>query len=219
MTDGKKYHHKATRHQPRRAASASKIDVAEARDVVTLLSSAGVRRSKGKSRGPAARQRKKFQEALIKRVDSRGPEAWGEQALLLGLGDTLPPESPTITKPSTPRGQDRRKAKGKKYMDDILDPQDRIGDQLGRENRWIPNFEHRKRVAVKPPGIPYSLWMSYKHLDDFIYRYSLSLAELETMPMLEDVHEYQDSDGRTPKPITPPGYRWDENLELIPIEE
>ncbi|KAF2967530.1 hypothetical protein GQX73_g6033 [Xylaria multiplex] len=218
MTDGKK-HHRKTRHQPRRTASTSKIGVAEASDITISHSSAGVHRSKGKSRSSAGRQRKKFQEALIKRIDARGPEAWGEQALLLGLGETLPPESPTITKPSTPRGQDRRKAKGKKYVDDILDPQDHIGDLLGRENRWIPNFEHRKRPAVKPPGIPFSLWMSYKHLDDFIYRYSLSQAELEAMPMLEDVHEYQDSDGRTPKPITPPGYRWDENLELIPMED
>lgn len=51
-----------------------------------------------------------------------------------------------------------------------------------------------------------------------MYRCSLSVAEVEALPLLADVHEYQDSDGRTPKPITPPGYEFDDHLELVPVE-
>ncbi|TGJ82796.1 hypothetical protein E0Z10_g5979 [Xylaria hypoxylon] len=218
MTESKKSYRKPTRHQPKRVASTGKTDEAEAGDITTSHSSVGVRKPKGKSRRPTARQRKKFQEALVKRVDAQSSEAWDEQARLLGLSDTSPPASPASTTPPKPQGQGRHKAKGKKYMDDILDPEDNIEDELKRGNRWIPNFEQRKRPNVQPPGIPYSLWMSYKHLDDYIYRHSLSPAELEALPMLEDVHEYQNSDGRTPKPITPRGYQWDEHLELIPVE-
>ncbi|GAW12362.1 hypothetical protein ANO14919_017280 [Xylariales sp. No.14919] len=218
MTERKKLRHKPIRHQPRRAATASKTNEPEATHITfPSHSSVGVQKPKGRSHGHATRQRKKFQDALVKRVDALGPEAWDEQAQLLGLSDTFPLVSPISTKPSNLKGQGRRRAKGKKYMDDILDPESHIDDELKRGGRWIPNFEHRKRPIVQPPGVPYSLWMAYKHLDDYIYRQSLSSAELDALPLIEDVHEYQNSDGRTPKPITPLGYQWDENLELVPI--
>ncbi|KAI0097763.1 hypothetical protein GGR51DRAFT_577840 [Nemania sp. FL0031] len=220
MPSNKKPYHKPTRHQPRRTTRSTKrIDQTEG-DIIPHLSTNGIHKLEGKSRGPAQRKRKRLQNALIKRVDARNPEdALAEQTHLLGLSYLPSPISPKIIIPPKDREQGRRKSKGeKKYMDDALSVDDNFEDELKRGDRWIPNFEHRTRPAHKPQGVPYSLWLSYKHLDDFIYRCSLSPAELEALPLLEDVHEYQNSDGRTPRPTTPPGFTYDENLELVPIE-
>ncbi|KAJ8125509.1 hypothetical protein O1611_g8129 [Lasiodiplodia mahajangana] len=221
MPLNKKLHHKPTRHQPRRATRVTKrADEPGAGDIIPHLSTNGVHKSEGKSRGPAQRKRKKLQNALIKRVDARDPkDALAEQTHLLGLSYLLSPVSPKSTAPLKPREQLRRKSKGeKKYMDDVLTVDDSFEDELQRGDRWIPNFEYRTRPTHKPNGVPYSLWLSYKHLDDFIYRCSLSPEDLEGLPLLEDVHEYQNSDGRMPRPITPPGFKYDESLELVPIE-
>ncbi|GAP86255.1 hypothetical protein SAMD00023353_1801610 [Rosellinia necatrix] len=91
---------------------------------------------------------------------------------------------------------------------------------LRRGRRWIPDIGRRgPRPAQRPPGVPHTLWMAYAHLDDFVYRHSLAPAEVEALPLLDDVIEYQNSDGRSPRPVTPPGHRWDDHLELVPIEE
>ncbi|KAI1126190.1 hypothetical protein F5Y10DRAFT_267324 [Nemania abortiva] len=217
MPSNKNPHHKPTRHQPRREARVvEKADQTEVGDItITHIPMGGVHKHEGKPRTSTQKKRKKLQNALIKKVDARDPEdALAEQTQLFALSCLPSPTSPKSIIPPNPRGQERRKAKGdKKYMDDVPDV---IDDTF--EDRWIPDFEHRTRPTHKPPRVPYSLWLSYKHLDDYIYRHSLSNAELEALPLLEDVHRYQDSDGRTPRPITPPGWEYDENLELVPIE-
>lgn len=160
------------------------------------------------------RQRKKLQHALIKKVDARDvEEAFAEQSHLLGLGSPLPPNSPALPK----KIQKHNTVKGPKYMDDSLNEGANIDEEIHRGKRWIPDLAHRKRAVDQPLGVPFALWIAYKHLDDYMYRHSLSCEELEALPLLEDVHEYQDSDGRLPRPITPPGYMWDENLELVPV--
>ncbi|KAI1426393.1 hypothetical protein F5Y12DRAFT_713124 [Xylaria sp. FL1777] len=221
MAGSKKVHRKPTRRQPQRTTGdTSKSDQAEAGRITTSRSSAGgVHKPEGKSRSSATRHRKKFQQALIKKVDARNSEdAWAEQANLLSLSNASPPSSPTSARASKPMALSRRRPKAKKYMDDILNVEDSGEDELKRGKRWIPDFAHRKRPNHQPPGVPFSLWMSYKHLDEYMYRHSLSREDLEALPLLDDVHEYQNSDGRIPQPITPPGYQWDENLELIPVE-
>ena len=69
-----------------------------------------------------------------------------------------------------------------------------------RANRWIPDMEHRRRPASRPPGTHDSLWLSYQYLDEYMYLHSLSPAELEALPLREDVQRYKDTDG-APKPI------------------
>ncbi|KAI0903384.1 hypothetical protein F4823DRAFT_618777 [Ustulina deusta] len=221
MKGRKQLRREPTRHQPHRAVrDTGKLRQVEAGDITASPPPpAGVRKAEGKPRGTAAVRRKKFEKALVKKVDARNSQvAWAEQAHLFGLGDASPPSSPTSTRPSKPKVEGRRKAKGKKYMDDILSVEENAEDELKRGERWIPDFAHRRRPNHQPSGVPFSLWMAYKHLDDYIYRHSLSKEDLEALPLLDDVHEYQNSDGRIPRPITPPGYRWDENLELIPDE-
>jgi hypothetical protein len=58
--------------------------------------------------------------------------------------------------------------------------------------------------------------LSYQYLDEYMYLHSLSPAELEALPLREDVQRYKDTDG-APKPIPPPGFRWDEHRELVPV--
>ncbi|KAI1148275.1 hypothetical protein F4825DRAFT_470517 [Nemania diffusa] len=223
MPSVKKSHHKPTRHQPRRAIRLTE-KMAEAEGGNTSTNSnpsmSGVHKQEVKSRCLAQRKRKKLQNALIKRVDARNPQdAFTEQSQLLNLSYLLSPTSPKCIGPPKSPGQDRRNRKGdKKYMDENFGVDDSAEGALQRSDRWIPNFEYRSRPTHKPRGVPHSLWMSYTHLDDYIYRQSLSPAEVEALPLLEDVYEYQNSNGRTPRPITPPGFTYDENLELVPVE-
>ncbi|KAI1822411.1 hypothetical protein F4861DRAFT_514623 [Xylaria intraflava] len=213
MPPKKKPQHKPTRLQPQRAArDPNRKDGFNAREPTT-----GVRKNAEKLGGPLKRQRKKLQQkklqnALVKKVDARDPkDSWAEQAGLLGL--TVPPSPKTTRPPAT------RPKKSERYVDYILrnEADDDPNDDLKRAERWIPDFEHRRRPLERPPGIPHAVWMAYKHLDELVYRFSLSREELVALPLLEDVHAYQDMDGRTERPITPPGFRWDDNLELEPL--
>ncbi|TRX88206.1 hypothetical protein FHL15_010895 [Xylaria flabelliformis] len=225
MPSSKKPHHRSSKAPPK---PTDITDKAKTADIAPPHSTtAGIQKHEGKTRAATARRRKKLQNklqnALIKKVDARNPqEAMTEQAELLGMSNTVSPvPSPTEPRPPKPKGRARRNAKAK-YMDDILEEEEeegRLGDELQRGKRWIPDFEHRTQPTHRPEGIPYGLWMSYKHLDEYIYRHALSPAELERLPLLDDVHEYQNSDGTAPKPITPPGYQFDENLELVPVRE
>ncbi|KAI0406887.1 hypothetical protein F4802DRAFT_556501 [Xylaria palmicola] len=218
MPLAKKERGNPTRRQPPRATrnpSRKEQTEGEAAKTSCSLPAAGVAKREGKSRGATTRRRKKLQSALIKRIEARNyKDALFEQGQLLGLAAQLSPTSPA---PSH-RGRRHGRAE-KKYMDDLPSTEHAVGDGLQRGQRWIPDFEHRTRPTHQPHAVPFSLWLAYRHLDDYIYRHSLSQAEVEALPLLEDVHEYQNSDGRGPKPITPPGYQWDKNLELVPLEE
>ncbi|KAI0547611.1 hypothetical protein F4679DRAFT_586280 [Xylaria curta] len=219
MPSSKKSHHRPSKAFIKPTDTAEKAKTADI--APSHLTTASVHKSEGKSRATVARRRKKLQNALIKKVDARDPqEALTEQTELLGMSAVSPLTSPTEARTPKSKGRSRRNAKGeKKYMDDILEEEEGLGDELQRGKRWIPDFEHRTRPIHRPAGISYGLWMSYKYLDEFIYRYSLSPADIEKLPLLDDVLEYQNSDGTAPKPITPPGYQFDENLELIPVRK
>ncbi|KAI0444095.1 hypothetical protein F4803DRAFT_573728 [Xylaria telfairii] len=224
VTSTKKTRRAANRRQPPTTTSKTTNTVGKAEAAETAIttttttkhiSTAGVHKKEGKPRGAVARNRKKLKEALVKRVDARdAKEALAEQTELLGASTASPTPSPVEARPKKSKARPRRE---KKYMDDMLESED--GPENDRAKRWIPSFEHRTRPTEQPPGVPYGLWMSYKHLDDYVYRHSLSAAEVRALPLLDDVHEYQNSDGRTPKPRIPLGYHFDKNLELVPIGE
>ncbi|KAI1759780.1 hypothetical protein GGR53DRAFT_512554 [Hypoxylon sp. FL1150] len=88
------------------------------------------------------------------------------------------------------------------------------GKGLRRGDRWIPEIEHRRRATRKPAGVPHGLWMSYRFLDDYMYRMALTEEEVLAHPLLDDMYCFQ-SGG--PQPVTPPGFRWDEK-ELVPFK-
>ncbi|KAI0798327.1 hypothetical protein GGR55DRAFT_672613 [Xylaria sp. FL0064] len=107
-----------TRHQPQRAARKTrKLDQAGAQDVTALQTlSFSVRKKDRKPRGFTARQRRKIQQNLIKKVELK------RLTRCLGRSDALPP--PTSTWPSKQEAQVRRMLRGKKYIDDILNIED-----------------------------------------------------------------------------------------------
>jgi len=187
-------------------------------------------------RGKAARQaKKKLLKALIQRVDARDPEeAEAEQRELLSCSlvfrpVTVSPSLPNATLPDTQRRPRRNSREGEGYMDDddffmddiaVEDDGDNDnGLSSKREKCWIPDMEDRPRpfAGQKPPGIDTLLWKSYRMLDKYIYRHSLSPAEVEALPLLKDVLDFQHSRGKGEVPVTPPGFRWDEELRLVPI--
>ncbi|KAI0521420.1 hypothetical protein F5B22DRAFT_662540 [Xylaria bambusicola] len=191
MKETMQSHRKPGRRQPGRAArNTAKSSEANIGEIMDSRNSSAIDKSQVKSRASAA-----------------------EQAQLLGLNGPLTPTTPTSTKSSKGKSHGHGK---KKYMDDILE--DNIDEEIKRGKRWIPDLAHRKRPNSQPLGVPFALWTAYKHLDDYMYRHSLSNEDLEALPLLEDVHQYQDSDGKLPQPITPPGFQWDENLELVPLD-
>ncbi|KAG8170250.1 hypothetical protein KVR01_000995 [Diaporthe batatas] len=101
----------------------------------------------------------------------------------------------------------------KRYMDEseFLEPQET--DEMGLLSRYIPHIGMRRRVGRKPPNIPFGLWMAYKHMDDFVYRQSLSEKEAFSLPSDEDAFAFQSHDGA--KPSLPPGFFWDDNRRLV----
>ncbi|KAI2628309.1 hypothetical protein GGS21DRAFT_492629 [Xylaria nigripes] len=223
MASKRQANREAPSRQPRRSVrNANKKGRVEAREPVTRPAPGGLRKNAGKRKDTAATEKrcKQLQQALLDKVDTRDPKiAWAEQAGLLGLPPGSPPSpiSPKKSKPS--KAEARRVAREEKYVDDMLVKENEAlaedpDRDLKREERWIPTFAQRKRTIEKPLCVSYSVWMAYRHLDEIIYRSSLSREELLALPLLEEVYEYQDKNGQVPRPITPPGFRWNENLEL-----
>jgi hypothetical protein len=65
----------------------------------------------------------------------------------------------------------------------------------------------RPQPAEKPDGVLISLWLSYCNLDDYVYRQWLTPAELLSLPLADDVDDYN-SGLRKEQPVTPPGFMW-----------
>ncbi|KAI0597476.1 hypothetical protein F4775DRAFT_602696 [Biscogniauxia sp. FL1348] len=212
----------ATRHQPRRAARNDRKENHKAKAIT--------KKAVSKSRSSRSKAKEKLKATLLKKVDAMDPsDAWLEQSNLLGAGLVSSPKpSPKTGAPSSPRakrGRPSRKATvvpraEKKFMDDIFgsDDDDDEADtadrrRLQRGDRWIPDMEHRGRPAHRPPHVAHQLWMSYCLLDDYIYRESLTPDEVVAFPLMDDVYTYQHGG---PKPITPPGFRWDRHRQLVP---
>ncbi|KAI1435073.1 hypothetical protein GGR50DRAFT_659276 [Xylaria sp. CBS 124048] len=167
---------KPTRFQPRRAVrDAPAINAAAAAPATTATatpkkrnpprpradSARVVKNPPSPQKGrPAQRQRKKLQQALVRKVDGRDPDdAWREQANLLGLPLSSPPPPP-------PPAMMGGKGKGKAPQNDQEDHHaggvpngHRVDDnEVRRAECWIPNFEHRGRVRTRPAGISHCVY-------------------------------------------------------------
>ncbi|KAI5926174.1 hypothetical protein F4810DRAFT_655804 [Camillea tinctor] len=201
-----------TRNQPLRA-------VRDGRKENHKAAAAFAKKGVSKSRSSRSKAKDKLKATLMKRVDAMDADtAWLEQSKLLGIGLASPKPSPKtdLNSPRAKRGRLGRKPRPeKKFMDDIFGSDDDAdaADHLQRGDRWIPDMEHRRRPACKPPRVPHQLWMSYCLLDDYIYRESLTQDEVLSFPLMDDVYTYQHGG---PKPITPPGYQWDSHRQLVP---
>lgn len=140
----------------------------------------------------------------------------------------------TTTSPNTKVGVPKRKGAIKKaparkrggkkkieekFMDDfLLDdelPEEEEGkaEHLNRSERYIPDIELRKRPVTKPANVPYQLWMAYCMMEEFIYRQSLTEEEVLASPLIDDVLLFRQGG---PKPCSPPGFKWDEDGNLVP---
>ncbi|KAL7627262.1 hypothetical protein AAE478_001451 [Parahypoxylon ruwenzoriense] len=198
---------------------------------VTTKSGIKSRGKKGWKKGAQSRVTRE----LEKRISAMETGvAWLEQRELLGLGVEPAQVSPTsldlATADSAKAKHTRKNKKMKKkveendrYMDDFLlsdeegeemQGKGEEGDRLQRADRWIPDMEHRSRPSRKPKNVPYQLWMSYSLLDDYIYRYSLSDEEAQSLPLVDDIYAFQNGGS---KPVTPAGFRWDDKKRLVPI--
>ncbi|KAI2602145.1 hypothetical protein GGR54DRAFT_535129 [Hypoxylon sp. NC1633] len=157
-----------------------------------------------------------------------------EQHELLGAPIDLVSTSPARTDLPNAKSAKKKRGRGKKkpesemYMDDILlsDKEEDEGDKakevvgdgrLRREDRWIPDMEHRgKRPEQKPKLVPYQVWMSYCLLDDYIYRNSLTADQIRKHPLMDEVYSFQNGGQQ---PVTPAGFQWDGRQRLVPIQE
>ncbi|KAI1141989.1 hypothetical protein F5Y05DRAFT_369375 [Hypoxylon sp. FL0543] len=174
----------------------------------------------------------KATKALENRVSAMEAEvAWLEQRELLGIAGepnhiTPKPSMASPKAPKSKRGRKKKKPAEEMYMDDFLlsDEEGEAGEGLGkegerglrREDRWIPDIEHRGRPARKPKNVPYQIWMSYTLLDDYIYRQSLTDEEALTHPLMDDVYLFQNGG---PQPVTPAGFQWNDRRRLVPVKE
>ncbi|KAI1208352.1 uncharacterized protein F4807DRAFT_430967 [Annulohypoxylon truncatum] len=180
---------------------------------------------------PGARAR--ATKALERRVSAMESEvALLEQRELLGIAEESEVISPGIQSAPTPkptkpnkRGRKRRQSVDM-YMDYfLLSDEEGEGEkkkqggketeQLRRGDRWIPDMEHRGRLSRKPNAVPYQIWMAYSLMDDYIYRHSITDAEVLTHPLMDDVYSFQNGG---PQPVTPAGFQWDERRNLVPIQ-
>ncbi|KAJ0110099.1 hypothetical protein J7T55_014902 [Diaporthe amygdali] len=113
----------------------------------------------------------------------------------------------------------RRGRAGKGYVDagEILGLDE--NDELGLSARHIPQIGLRRRVGRKPAKVPFSLWMAYHQMDDFIYRNSLSKEEVVALPTDDDVFDFHIGGDA---PSLPPDFAWDDKKRLVdrrPLEQ
>ncbi|KAI1328363.1 hypothetical protein F5Y16DRAFT_159809 [Xylariaceae sp. FL0255] len=220
----RKNNQRGARSQPSRTAKGahhqSQSHTSSAGGVQKATQPPGPSRAKGTSTRGGKRKNMKDLEKKIKAQDQN--TAWAEQLMLLGLGphDDLAMDelaNSPVHSPLTPKFKPRSNRRGKKFMDDEPELSDDEADSQQRWDRWIPNIEYRERLTQRPRGVNRILWNSYVQLDEHIYRLSRSEAQLQSLPLLNDVHLYQDENG--PKPVTPPGFQWDSDRNLIPIKK
>ncbi|KAI3401974.1 hypothetical protein diail_3948 [Diaporthe ilicicola] len=203
-------------------------------DVPTNVPPNGISKTTAaKSKGPNKRAMHTLRAKLVKKLDAEDQEQLARhQARLLrrasialageGLGlpvvldaaantDVLAQSPKTTTAPSQIRLGRRGRPKNN-YVDDgeILDIDE--NDELGLSGRHIPQIGLRRRVGKKPTKVPFSIWMAYHQLDDFVYRNSLSEEEVVALPTDDEVFDFH-SGGEAPG--LPSDFTWDNKKRLI----
>jgi hypothetical protein len=184
---------------------------------------------RAKSKPPPKRALYQLRSRLEKKLDGQDQEKLEqEQARLLHQASVALAEEglelpgiPEIAaeklperRPPTHNYKDGRRSKyTKRYMDEteFLEPDD--DDELRLSSRHVPHIGLRRRVGRKPANVPFSIWMAYKQIDDYVYRQSLTEREILALPFDDDAFAFQSHDGT--KPSLPPGFSWDDKRRLV----
>lgn len=213
-------------------AAAAAAERAKAEEAQSKVPKNGISKTKGpKSKPPPKRAMYQLRSKLIKKLDGqdqgeleqqqsrllrRASIALAEDGLELPLIlDAAAVMMPDLDKtpPTHNKGRDGRRGRAKRYIDEaeFFEPDE--NDELGLSGRHIPQIGARLRVSKKPAKVPFSIWMAYKQLDDFVYRHSLSKEEVLALPTDDEAFVFQGDGGE--EPSLPPGFAWDNTRRLV----
>lgn len=201
-----------------------------AEEASSRVSQNGISKAKrAKSKPPPKRAMYQLRSKLNKRLDDQDQEkleqeqsrllrrasiALAEEGLELpGILEIAAHKLPDRGPPTNNYREGRRSRPTKRYMDEseFLEPDD--NDELGLSSWHVPQIGLRRRVGRKPTNVPFSIWMAYKQIDDYVYRQSLTEREVLALPFDDDAFAFQSHDGA--KPSLPPGFSWDDKRRLV----
>ncbi|KAI7776412.1 hypothetical protein LA080_005367 [Diaporthe eres] len=217
----------------KKVAAATAAARAKAEEAQPRVPQNGISKTKGpKSKPPPKRAVYQLRSKLIKRLDGQDQEELEQQQsrllrrasialaedglelpVVLDAAAVMMPE-PDKPRPAHNKWRDGRRGRfAKRYIDaeEFLDPDE--NDELGLSDRHIPQIGARRRVSKKPAKVPFSIWMAYKQLDDFVYRHSLSDEEVAALPTDDEAFDFQGGGGE--KPSLPVGFAWSETKRLV----
>lgn len=214
----------------RRAAAIAAAERSKAEETQPRVPRNGISKKIGaKSKTPAKRAMYQLRSKLTKRLDGQDQDGLEQQQARLlrraslalaedGLELPVILDAAAVTQPERPppkntRRDGRRGHLAKRYIDtaEFLEPDQ--NDELGLSGRHIPQIGQRRRVGRKPAAVPFSIWMAYKQLDDFVYRHSLTNEEALGLPTDDDAFDFQG--GGVKEPSLPVGFAWDEEKRLV----
>lgn len=214
----------------KRAAALAAAERSKAEETQPRVPRNGISKTiRAKSKTPAKRAMYQLRSRLTKRLDGQDQDDLEQQQARLlrrasialaedGLELPVILDAAAVTQPERPppkntRRDGRRGRVAKRCIDtaEFLEPDQ--NDVLGLSGRHIPQIGQRRRVGRKPAACPFSIWMAYKQLDDFVYRHSLSDEEVVALPTDDDAFIFQGGDCE--EPSLPPGFFWDENKRLV----
>lgn len=214
----------------RRAAAIAAAERSKAKETQTRVSQNGINKTKGATSKPAPKRAMyQLRSKLIKRLDGQDQDGLEQQQARLlrrasialaedGLELPVILDAAAVTQPERPppklNSKDGRRGRfAKRYIDtaEFLEPD--ANDELGLCGRHIPQIGLRRRVGRKPAAVPFSIWMAYKQLDDFVYRHSLTEEEALALPTDDDAFDFQGGGGE--EPSLPLGFAWDEEKRLV----
>jgi hypothetical protein len=212
------------------AAAIAANEKSRAEEASSRVPQNGISKAKrAKSKPPPKRAMYQLRSKLNKRLDGQDQEkleqeqsrllrrasiALAEEGLELpGILELAADKLPDKRPPAHNYKEGRRSRSTKRCMDesDFLDPEE--NDELGMSSRHIPHIGLRRRVGRKPANVPFSIWMAYKQMDDYVYRQSLSEREVLALPSDDDAFAFQSHDGAIPS--LPPGFSWDDRRRLV----
>lgn len=212
------------------AATAAAAERPKPRKTPSRVPQNGISKPTGaKTKPPPKRAMYQLRSKLIKRLDGEDQDELEQQQsrllrrasialagegfelpnILDAAAETLPGKTPSAHNTR----ESRRGRSTKRYIDadEFLGPEE--DDELGLSGRHIPQIGLRRRVGRKPAKVPFSIWMAYKQLDDFVFRHSLTEEEVVALPTDDDVFDFQGGDGDAPS--LPGGFAWDANKRLL----
>lgn len=214
-------------------AAAADAERAKAEEAQSRVPQNGISKTKGPKSKPAPKRAMyQLRSKLIKKLDGQDQEeleqhqsrllrrasfALAEEGLELPVVlDAAAATTPNPDKPPPVHSKWRDGRRGrfaKRYIDAAEFLENDEDDAQGLSGRHIPQIGARRRVSKKPAKVPFSIWMAYKQLDDFVYRHSLSEGEAAALPTDDEAFDFQGGSGKAPS--LPPGFAWDNMRRLI----